>query len=729
MPFDLVATAAFGLEAVVARELKALGYEAKPTQPGKIEFAGDASAIARSNLWLRSAERVVIRLASFEAGDFDQVFEGAKAIDWADIIPPDAAIHVRGRSHKSQLSSVPACQRTVKKAIVDSLLRAHGVGELPETGDVYGVEVALLKDQATLTLDTTGQGLHKRGYRPVVGAAPIRETLAAGILQLSYWRAGRPFIDPFCGTGTIAIEAALLGRVAAPGLQREFAAEAWGCLAASAWEQAREEARDVRQPSLDERLLATDIDGDALRIARRAAEAAGVADDIHFQQRDFADTLSKREHGCLFANPPYAERIGAGREVEQLYRSFPNVLRRLKTWSHYVLTAWPDFEQLLGQPADRRRKLYNGRIACTLYQYQGPKPGQSKQTDDRDDEAGDAPRAAFGGLRPEATRQAEEFGNRLRKNARHLRRWPAKRGVTCFRLYDRDIPEVPLAIDRYEDEAGELWLHVAEYERPHDRTPAEHADWLDHLSGVAAKVLEVDRRRIFVKHRARQRGAEQYQKVGDASQTIVVREADLRFQVNLSDYLDTGLFLDHRVTRGMVRDDAAGKRVLNLFAYTGSFSVYAAAGGAAETTTVDLSPNYLNWARSNFELNGLTGDQHEFVQADSREFVESLPAEPRFDLAVVDPPTFSNSKRGGAGREVGDWDVQQHSAGLLNAVAARLSPGGVIYFSTNSRRFKLDESALAGVSAREISRKTVPEDFRNQRIHRCWRLVLGDGGL
>jgi len=726
LPFELLATAAFGLEAVVVRELEALGYAARIPQPGKVAFEGDALAIARANLWLRSAERVVLVVARFEASDFGQLFDGVAAADWAALLPADAAFPVRGRSHKSQLSSVPACQKIVKKAVVDKLLASHGVEQLPESGPQYGIDVALLDNRATITLDTTGAGLHKRGYRPAYGAAPLRETLAAGMLQLSYWRPGRPMLDPFCGAGTIAIEAAMLGRKIAPGLKRSFAAEDWPTLPAEAWQAAREEAHEAILPPLEERIQATDSDGELLKLARRAADLAGVTEDIHFQQRDFADTSSKREYGCLFANPPYGMRLGEEREAEQLHRSFPEVLRRLPTWSHYVLTARLDFETLAGQKADRRRKLYNGRIECTLFQYQGPKPGQSPTSTagELDQTPRSAtPQPAFGGLKPEAQRQGEEFANRLRKLARHLRRWPTKRGVTCFRLYDRDIPDVPLAVDRYESEAQVVALHIAEYERPHDRTPAEHADWLDHLATVAAKTLEVSRNQVFLKRRARQRGADQYQKLGEQSDTMVVREADLQFKVNLSDYLDTGLFLDHRTTRGMVGGESAGKRVLNLFAYTGSFTVYAAAGGAAETTTVDLSPTYLDWARENMRLNGFlpTGqgiDPHQFAQADSREYVASLPDGPLFDLAVVDPPTFSNSKRTGL-----DWDVQEHAAPLLAEVAARLSSGGVIYFSTNSRRFKLDESHLAGLTIREISNRTVPEDFRNKRIHRCWRMV------
>jgi 23S rRNA G2069 N7-methylase RlmK/C1962 C5-methylase RlmI len=312
----------------------------------------------------------------------------------------------------------------------------------------------------------------------------------------------------------------------------------------------------------------------------------------------------------------------------------------------------------------------------------------------------------------------------LRKLARHLRRWPTKRGITCYRIYDRDIPEVPLAVDRYEDA-----LHIAEYERPHERTAAEHADWLDLMVKTAAETLEVPKELVFLKHRQRQRGAAQYERVADQRALRVVHEGGLKFQVNLSDYVDTGLFLDHRITRSMVRELAAGKRVLNLFCYTGAFSVYAAAGGAAETVSVDLSSTYLEWAEENLQLNGFAvGNQHQLVRADSRDFVESLSrpsavssgpnGERLFDLAVVDPPTFSNSKR-----LDDDWDVQRDHGPLLASLLEIMRPGGTVFFSTNSRRFKLDEAALGGANVREITRQTIPEDFRNKRIHRCWRIT------
>ena len=302
------------------------------------------------------------------------------------------------------------------------------------------------------------------------------------------------------------------------------------------------------------------------------------------------------------------------------------------------------------------------------------------------------------------------FRTRLIKRAKHFRRWPTKQGITCYRLYERDIPEAPLIVDRYED-----CLHISEYERPHERTAAEHSDWLDAMRLAAAEALELPLENVYLKRRIRQKGALQHERYSEEERIITAREGGLKFLVNLSDYVDTGLFLDHRITRGMVREQAAGKRFLNLFCYTGSFTVYAAAGGAAETTSVDLSNTYLDWAKRNFEVNGLSGQR--LVRSDVLEFLERDTHE--YDLAVVDPPTFSNSKS-----FEGVWDVQREHVRLLQLLRRRMAPGGVIYFSTNFRRFKLDEAAVAGCQTHEISNQTVPPDFRNRRVHRCWRIKM-----
>lgn len=760
--FPLVATAAFGLEAIVVRELKALGYESKVTRPGRIEFQGTLQDMCRANLWLRSSDRVLLRLAAFKANDFELLFETTRELPWEVWIQNDAEFPVRAKTHKSTITSIPAIQRAVKKAIVERLLSVRNKKEnsnstiVPETGPPVAVEIALLEDEATLSIDTTGDGLHRRGYRTLTGPAQIRETLAAAMVQLSFWKPGRPFLDPFCGSGTIVIEAAMIGRNIAPGRNRTFAAESWAAVPEAAWKQAREECDDLVLPNLEEKLIAYDASGEALKLARYHASKAGVEEDIHFQVHEFAEVQSSRHYGCLITNPPYGLRLGEDEEIEELYQSMPEVLRRFTTWSHYILTARLDFETLVGQEASRRRKLYNGGVECTYFQFYGPKPTDKgkrpKQVADATGSDGNAQEAsggsaeenvqptfgppkknvttrkpvqqAFGGLKEEAKRQATEFTNRLKKLARHLRRWPTKRGITCYRIYDRDIPEIPLAVDLYEDA-----LHIAEYERPHDRTAAQHADWLDAMVKTAGEALGISQENLFVKYRERQRSSSQYSKFNNVKAVRIVQEDGLKFQVNLSDYLDTGLFLDHRATRGMVREVAKGKRFLNLFAYTGAFTVYAADGSAAATTTVDLSQKYLDWAKENLRINGLldlqssTGQKvgHRFVCSDIGDFLLGLPEKETFDLAVVDPPTFSNSKD----LEF-DWDVQRDHAPMLLRLMKHITPGGIIFFSTNSRRFKFDAALLEPqtTNIREISKHTVPEDFRNKRIHRCWKIVV-----
>ncbi len=767
--FDLIAATAFGLEAVVVRELENLGYAPTVISTGRVLFRGDLSAICRANMWLRAADRVLIRLGTFPATDFGQLFDGVRALPWEEWISKDAAFPVNGRSVKSQLSSVPACQKITKKAIVERLRSAHGVETLPEDAHTVSIEVSMLGDVATLTLDTSGDGLHKRGYRQLIGDAQLKETLAAGLVLLSVWRPNRPLIDPFCGSGTIPIEAALIGRNIAPGLYRTFDAVEWGIVPDAVWDAADEEAKDLATGKLAYPIHGFDTSEEALSLARHHAKRAGVADVVQFQMRDFRDLASKVEYGCIITNPPYGERIGRGREIEDLYRGFPHVLRRLPTWSTHVITSWDDFEVLVGQPATRRRKLYNAQIECTYYQFLGPRPPRDREVEAvvpevveevvaendaaevgvdtvenetrpatargaREESTG---ATGFGGLRARDVKEIDEFAACLANNARHLRKYPA-RGITCYRVYERDMPDVPVIIDCYEDA-----VHISEYEREHSRTPAQQADWLDTVAVRAGDVLGVDRRRVFVKNKHRQRGLTQHERVADEKKTFVVHENGLNFEVNLSDYVDTGLFLDHRLTRAMVREESAGRRMLNLFCYTGSFTVYAASGGAVATTSVDLSNTYLDWAGRNLELNNLEwwGEDgrteaappiagHRLVRADVMDWLRRQKPGPggagAYDLVVVDPPTFSNSKR------TDDvFDVQRDYVEMLRLIAGLMSPGGVVYFSNNNRRFKLDEAAVvaAGFSGREISRRTVPSEYRNQRIHRCWRLVreVGEG--
>lgn len=373
MDYRIVATAAFGLEAVVARELRELGYEKLIVENGRISFEGNERDIARCNIWLRAADRVLLEITRFKATDFEDLFQGTLKVPWEDIIPEDGKMHITGRSVKSILSSLPACQSIVKKAVIEALKRKYRFSLFTETGPVYKIEVSLLKDIVSLTIDTTGPGLHKRGYRKDTGEAPLRETLAAGIVLLSRWKHDRILADPMCGSGTIAIEAALIGKNIAPGLKRSFVSEAWRQIPQSVWQLAREEAREkINDASFQ--ILASDNDAHVLKKARENTERAGVSDVIAFQRLSVEQFRLRKKFGCIICNPPYGERLGDKNEIMLLYKTMGETFSRLDGWSYFILTVHTGFERLFGKKATRNRKLYNGMLQCYLYEYFGPKP-------------------------------------------------------------------------------------------------------------------------------------------------------------------------------------------------------------------------------------------------------------------------------------------------------------------------------------------------------------------
>jgi putative N6-adenine-specific DNA methylase len=371
---QMIATAVFGVEAVVGRELKKLGYEDQAVENGKVTFSGDESAICRTNLWLRSAERVLVKVGEFKALSFEELFEGTKALPWEDWIPEDAEFPVEGKSIDSKLFSVSDCQAIVKKAVVEKLKQKYKTEWFQETGPRYVIQVALLKDMAILTIDTSGAGLHKRGYRKLVSSAPLKETLASALLLISHWNRERVLVDPFCGSGTIPIEAALIGHNIAPGLNREFAAEHWPNLQADDWKKAREEAQDLIKRDVELRIHGSDIDEEVMSLARYHSRQAGVESSIHLQRMPMAELRSRYKYGIIICNPPYGERLSEKEEVEKLYREMGKTFSKLDAWSYYVITSHPEFEKFFGKKADKKRKLYNGRIQCNYYQYFGPPP-------------------------------------------------------------------------------------------------------------------------------------------------------------------------------------------------------------------------------------------------------------------------------------------------------------------------------------------------------------------
>lgn len=371
---ELIATVTFGLESVVAYEVKKLGYEDITVENGRVNFTADESAICRTNLWLRSADRVLVKMGEFMATSFEELFQQTKALPWPDWLPEDANFPVDGKSIKSQLHSVPNCQAIVKKAIVEKMKQAYKKEWFDETGPKYTIEVGLLKDVVTLTIDTSGAGLHKRGYRKLSSQAPLKETLAAGLISIARWYPDRVLLDPCCGSGTIPIEAALIGHNIAPGIGRTFVSESWPNIDKSLWKAARKEALESENRSIKLRIYGTDIDEDVLSLARYHVKEAGVEDSIHFQRIPLSEVRSKQKYGFIITNPPYGQRLGEIPEVEKLYREMGETFKAFDTWSFFTITSYEKFEQLFGRRADKKRKLYNGRVMCNFYQYSGPRP-------------------------------------------------------------------------------------------------------------------------------------------------------------------------------------------------------------------------------------------------------------------------------------------------------------------------------------------------------------------
>jgi len=673
---DLIATSTFGLEAVVSRELRSLGYDCKTIQDGRVLFRGDETAIARANLWLRASDRVLLRMGAFPVKDFGELFDRTRDLPWEDWIPRDAAFPVTGRSVRSQLSSVPACQRIVKKAIVERLKSLRGVDWLEESGPVCGVEIALLRNQATLTIDTSGPGLHKRGYRTGSGAAPLKETLAAGLVLLSFWRPDRPLIDPFCGTGTIPIEAALIGRNAAPGLQRVFVAEAWPGIPPGVWERARQEAKDLRASGTALHIRGSDVAPQLIDMAHLHAQHAGVGEDIRFECRSFQELRSDQEYGCIICNPPYGQRVGEVEEVRRLYDSMPRTLRGFPTWSHYILTAYEGLEKTLGREADRRRKLRNGPIECTYYQFHGPKPG------------GVATGPGFGGISKRARQQLEAFRGRIGKRYRHLRKWAAKAHICCYRLYDRDIPETPLIVEVYADQ-----LLIREADHPRDSAPSEREELREKIVQIVMEVTGCPETHVYFAD---------HDPVVPATAEFEIQDGDHRFMIRFGELTGTGLPLDERALRMRIGDEARGKAFLNLFAGAGSLSVCAAAGGAIRTTSVG---GQAEWIARNLKTNGIEGEQHAVLSDDVAAFLARGPGEAAYDLAVLAPPASEGDP-----------------AGLLNATLRLVKRGGVIYFMWRGRGPALKDLDVQGAKAEEITRRTIPQEFRDREAHRCWRV-------
>ncbi len=710
--YHFFATAPKGLEALLADELRELGaQDVRETRAG-VGFTGSMETGYRACLWSRLASRILLTLVSFQAESYEALYSGVQILDWREHLAEGGTLAVDATCLQSPLPHSQYAALKVKDAIVDQLrdLREERPSVDLERPSIR-VHVHSQRDQVTLSLDLSGESLHRRGYREEQVLAPMKENLAAAVLLRAGWPAiaaeGGALIDPMCGSGTLPIEAALMAGDIAPGLTRTyFGFLGWKGHNAALWQNLLDEAEGRRRAGVSHLppLFGFDADGTAVRAAQANARRAGLEPVVFFEKRDLAalelPPSVTTGTGLLITNPPYGERLG---EVNQLRTLYAQLGERLKIgfsgWKAAVFTGNPELAKNMGLRARRKNSLFNGALPCQLLHFEIE------------------PHWFFGAslseesLSASKTPGAEMFANRIRKNLRTLGRWAKQNGIFCYRLYDADMPEYAVAVDVYGD-----WVHVQEYAPPASVDARQAGIRLREIRSVLPDVLQVPVSNVVYKIRQKQKGSGQYEKLGQRQEQIKVGEGGCSFLVNLTDYLDTGLFLDHRLTRQMIAELARGRHFLNLFAYTGSATVYAAKGGAASTTTVDMSRTYLEWARKNMAANGFTGPQHTYLQEDCLKWLERC--RQRFDLIFLDPPTFSNSKS-----MTGSFDIQRDHVRLLRETAKLLQPGGVLIFSNNNRRFKMDQEALSELRIEDITAKTLPRDFeRNPRIHNCWKI-------
>ena len=773
-----------------------------------VTFSAELEVAYRACLWSRVANRVFLELARFDAVDADGFYTAVREIDWTEHLGPEATLACDFSGQHPAITHTHFGALKLKDAIVDSVRdsRAWRPSVELERPSVR-VHAHAHGNSFVVSLDLSGESLHRRGYRGAAGEAPLKENVAAGVLLRSGWgdlAAGNTeFLDPMCGSGTFVIEAALIASDRAPGLDREyFGFLGWAGHNVDAWERLLVEARARARAGMDAAVArglegairGRDRDSGAVRNARGNAERAGVQRLVRFDVGVLADaapmervrvegasaedaegglslpaagdlaratetrpmrsteeaaieppmaaSLAPAAAGLLCTNPPYGVRLDDRDTARAVHRELGVVLReRFQGWNAAVLTGTPEFGLELGIRAHRTHTVWNGAIECRLLRMKVD-TGSAREPG----------RLGKGDTNLRDTPGAQMFANRLAKNLKKQQAWVGRSGVSCYRLYDADMPEYAFAIDVYRTigeaqgepasntadargvgragsvaggspGAGELtWLYVQEYAAPAEIELESVRKRRGEALSTLADVTGVAQERVRVRTRRKNKRGEQYNKVQDRDNYYVVMEDGLRFLVNFDDYLDTGLFLDHRTTRGRLRAAASGKRFLNLFAYTCTATVYAAAGGAVSTTSVDMSNTYLNWAQRNFELNGLSPDRNGLVQADCRVWLqEANRSRERYDLIFIDPPTFSNSKR-----MEGVFDVERDHPEFIDGCVRLLAPGGLIVFSTNSQRFRLDESLSQRYDVCDISARTLPKDFeRNPRIHRCFEVRVG----
>lgn len=704
---NLFASAAAGCEAMLAEELQELGASSVHPGPRGVAFRGDLCLAYRTVLWSRIASRVLLQLRRAPVRELEALDEMLRGIDWSQHLRPDDAFAIQARvSEGAFLRDQRYAVLRAKDVIVDQFRERFGRRPDVDREDPnLQLHLHVGKRWSEISIDLCGAPLHRRGYRGAGGPAPLKENVAAAILKKTGWQreSSGLLLDPFCGSGTLLCEAYALWADIAPGLFRAAPALLrWAGHRPQFWAQLWQEAQDRFEAGksklgADARIFGQDSHPAALEAALASIEQLGGAGRVLLRKGDAAQIVAPGPEGVVVSNPPWGLRMGDEEQLYPMYRDFGARLREdFLGWSYAILLGNPGLGRALEIYAPRRHAIANGGLSCQLL-------------------LGKVEERYFVQKRREQKAAAIEvdpsLANRLKKQQHKLKSWIQRESIEAYRLYDADLPEYAVAIDRYGDD-----YVVQEYTAPKEIPPEKARHRLKVALATLQDTLEIERERVFLRRRRRQRGSEQYEKMSEQSHELQIGEGPARFWVNLTDYLDTGLFLDHRKVRARLGAMAKGRSFLNLFCYTATATVHAALGGAHRSLSVDLSATYLDWAQRNFKLNGIRWEGHRLLQADCLQWLES--ASERFDLIFLDPPTFSNSKR-----MESTLDIQRDHVDLIELAMGRLAPGGDLVFSCNARKFALDASITRAYAVEDWTRSTASPDFlRRAKSHHCFRI-------
>ncbi|MWN04816.1 bifunctional 23S rRNA (guanine(2069)-N(7))-methyltransferase RlmK/23S rRNA (guanine(2445)-N(2))-methyltransferase RlmL [Gilliamella sp. Pas-s95] len=698
----LFASTSRGLEELLKKELEQIGAINCKIAQGGVYFDADETTVYQSLLWSRLASRILLPIAEFDIYSDLDLYSCVFNIKWTDIFAVDNAFVINFVGVNEFIRNSQYGALKIKDAIVDHFLRnTNQRPNVAKQDPDIRLHAYLNKNRVTLSLDLSGNSLHERGYRQQTGQAPLKETLAAAIIMRSGWQSDEPLLDPMCGSGTLLIEAAMIASKIPPGLQRkQWGFFAWKSFNPTLWNELLFSAKqNVGKPNTP--FIGYDNNSAVLERAKQNAIQAGVGDLITFSVQDvtqLSNPLLAQTTGMIISNPPYGERLESEPALIALHTALGQQIKQnFGGWKLSLFSGAPQLLDCLQMRANRQFKAKNGPLDCIQKNYVIAQRNTEHPINN-------------------PTLPATDFANRLRKNKQKLEKWAAQEQLECYRLYDADLPEYNVAIDRYKDK-----IVMQEYAAPKNIDPQKTRQRLFDIINATMSVLELTADQLVLKTREKQKGKQQYQKLGQKQDYFLVHEYPINqrktaFWVNVTDYLDTGLFLDHRLARKMIGEISAGKDFLNLFAYTGSATVYAGLGGAKSTTTVDMSRTYLEWADRNLKQNGLTGKKHRLIQADCLLYLSQ--ADEQFDLIFIDPPTFSNSKR-----MHDTFDVQRDHLKLMTDLKRLLRPNGIIIFSNNKRGFKMDSLGMQnlGLTYQEITNKTLSLDFkRNKQIHCCF---------